>query len=232
MNAHDWKPLLTNAKVEEYVSFSPWAFIRPDGSVATAFGSSRAIILVDGNHTEASPIPHDQKGPGVRPIPPSGKSIDFMFANPAAVTFPSTVAAIREVVPASFDVTNKFAECPNCRGTGHTECYACEHDIDCDECDATGTLDVQEEPEHILVKIGGHRFDTWHFGRLLRMAPDGDVAVMVATTPHVGLLTIAGDGWRLLAASTTQTEDVKVIDFPPVTIPEPTPLAHPSETAP
>lgn len=227
--AHDWKTLLLNEKVEEYVSFHPWAYTRPDGSVSTAIGSSRAVLLVDGNHTEASPIPHDQRGPGTRPIPPSGKTIDVVFTHDVVTEFRSTVAALRAVCPASFVVETVNRKCESCGGRGYTECYACEQDCDCEDCDGSGTTDVQEEPDRVLVKIGGHRFDTWIFGRLLRLVPDGEITIAVTPFPG-GLLRIVGDGWKLITAHTTQTEDVTVIDFP--TTAEPAPLAHPSESAP
>jgi hypothetical protein len=224
--AQHWMKSLLSYKPKEWETWAPWAFVRPDGSVATSLGGTRATLLIDGNHTDAAPVEYTAKGPGVRPSPPSGKVIDYIFGHESVTQFACCVGDILIYVPESFAVAGSSQKCNECEGTGETECFSCGHDCECKECDGTGEIEVQEDPEIVLVKIGGHTFDTRLFGPLLKLTPRGEITVAVAPFP-AGMLTITGHGWRLAASHTTQTEDVKIVEFP-----APSPLARPSETAP
>ncbi len=90
-------------------------------------------------------------------------------------------------------------KCRACHGTGRVECYACEQECDCDECDR-GMMSVIAPVRP--GRVGGQVFDRQLVARL-PVELTGQAAVSVLEPAHAKgcpRLLLAGPGWRALVA--------------------------------
>lgn len=113
--------------------------------------------------------------------------------------------------------------CPDCAGTGETECDECGHERDCAACDGVGDscghcydIGIYDAAESRLHKnrgvIGSEGFNTMYMARILACAPDGEIAIQVK--PDHGGIYLWGEDWvGALMPLRHDNPDVKPFEF-------------------
>lgn len=227
---HDWSAAMATAKLARFPNgrtLAPWAYRRPDGSVVTATGSVVALLAIDGHHTADEPVPYDRitRTADERWRRPTGKRVDELFGRPATSVGTGPVVAWQQLAGVPFDPGGPpEIDCPECNGTGETECPHCYQDMDCSECCGTGRVegDGEEWPATRALKVSDRLFNLAYLAPLLAILPDGPLSASTALMADGGcLLLLVGEGWRLVCISFVAGKEPEegwtVLDLPGAT---------------
>lgn len=175
-----------------------WCYERPDGTVATCFGGSKALLRFDGNLIGVEPSKYDNADNSGYPRKPSGRAIDNIFKQSGTIELSATV---EEWVALEGEIklpVHTVVKCDECDGTGTAECPHCEQDMDCEQCDGTGKVDGEELPTPRYVLVNGTTwFDTRIVCPILRVVDSGPMVMHFAGNDKPSKF--IGDGWEMLA---------------------------------
>lgn len=168
--------------------FPAWCYARPDGTLATCFGNSKALLRFDGNLIGTKPWQYGESRKEGWHRVPSGKAIDDIFTQKInAVELPATVEEWlalegERMVPK-------------------------QSRVECGECDGTGRVDGIEDPpprRYVLVN-GATWFDVRIVCNLLRLVGSGAMTVHLANSTKPSMF--VGDGWEMIAMPLPRVED-------------------------
>lgn len=187
--------------------FPAWCYARPDGTLATCFGNSKALLRFDGNLIGTKPWQYGESRKEGWHRVPSGKAIDDIFTQKInAVELPATVEEWLALEGERMVPKQSRVECGECGGTGQVECPHCEQDMDCEECDGTGQVDGIEDPPRRYVLVNGATwFDVRIVCNLLRLVGSGAMTVHLANSTKPSMF--VGDGWEMIAMPLSRVED-------------------------
>lgn len=110
-----------------------------------------------------------------------------------------SVARLREFVgPAPVE---KASKCRECFGSGKAECPHCEQEMQCDECDGTGTVVESDREESEPGWMFGKLFNRVLIAEFLPDVPaTQQVECSVGNSGDTEIIRFAGCGWSLLVA--------------------------------
>ncbi len=200
MPAHDWQAVFAAPPtLAQGDRFAPWSFRRPDGTVSTCYGSTKALLTVSGSHLpKLEPADYNTKlrGTGEFSDPPKGAAIDTINAQPVTPFATLPTSLMRNVIGTYKPQVKAVIECPECSGSGEHECPHCKQMMECDQCEGKGETESTPDDPLRHVVINGSTYNAWQLAPLLSMLPDESATL--AHSPDKQRLVITGTGWQIV----------------------------------
>lgn len=106
--------------------------------------------------------------------------------------------------------------CDRCEGTGEVDC-TCEcghdHEAPCEDCDGKGKMLCHCDSGRRVVKVADRVVNAYRLAAALAiLEPSGPVVVSGDTVKGMGVLTVAGESWRIVVAPIDRYEPEAVFE--------------------
>jgi hypothetical protein len=211
--SHDWRSALANPfPVNPRDGWPAYSFSRPDGTVATFWGSPYVVLVVAGHFVNDPPCAYKERPESVSLSErrPSGENTDKLFDYKVQLLGTTSVAKLRSLVGESDPPPEKKeVSCLKCNGEGVVECYHCRQKMDCGDCDGKGkSVEYVDALQRWLLLDGAH-YRANYLARIVAALPPDDVAQVATRKDTTGcqFLYLTGTGWCVLSIAFKGTPD-------------------------